>query len=90
MLKAICENCILQHLTIETALDSLIVADLCSSADLKDFSIEFILKNASDVMDLEAWDHFAQKHAKLSKTISKKMAAVLKHTSKRFKSLHQY
>ena len=85
MLKATCENFILQQMTIETVLDTLVVADLCSSLKLKDYAVEYIFENASAVMELETWEDFAQKHSKLNTIIFKKMAAEQKNIFKRFK-----
>lgn len=54
-LKAVCEQALFSKMTIETASDSLILADVCNAEQLKKHVIDFINAHSAKVVETTGW-----------------------------------
>lgn len=63
-LKVMCEEALCTNLSIDTAADTLILADMHSATQLKAHAIDFINTHATDVMETPGWKNMitAQPH----------------------------
>ncbi|CAH2105646.1 unnamed protein product [Euphydryas editha] len=64
-LKVMCEEALCLSLSVETAADTLILADLHSADQLKAQTIDFINTHATDVMDTAGWKNMISSHPHL-------------------------
>ncbi|CAG4915586.1 unnamed protein product [Colias eurytheme] len=64
-LKVMCEEALCLSLSVETAADTLILADLHSADQLKAQTIDFINTHATDVMDTTGWKNMISSHPHL-------------------------
>ncbi|KAH9363563.1 hypothetical protein HPB48_005904 [Haemaphysalis longicornis] len=59
-LKSMCEMSLLSHLSVSTAAELLVFADTHGAQDLKRHVIEFIVANATEVMNTSGWKTMAR------------------------------
>ncbi|XP_055678847.1 protein roadkill isoform X1 [Lutzomyia longipalpis] len=64
-LKVMCEEALCVNLSVETAADTLILADLHSADQLKAQTIDFINTHATDVMETQGWKNMITTHPHL-------------------------
>ncbi|XP_053698228.1 protein roadkill isoform X4 [Sabethes cyaneus] len=64
-LKVMCEEALCVNLSVETAAETLILADLHSADQLKAQTIDFINTHATDVMDTVGWKNMVTTHPHL-------------------------
>lgn len=64
-LKVMCEEALCSNLSVETATDVLILADMHSADQLKAHAIDFINTHAGDVMDTAGWKNMVYRHPHL-------------------------
>uniref|UniRef100_A0A1B0AT35 BTB domain-containing protein n=1 Tax=Glossina palpalis gambiensis TaxID=67801 RepID=A0A1B0AT35_9MUSC len=64
-LKVMCAKALCAKLSVETAAEILILADLHSIDQLKAQTIRFILTNATDVMETQGWQNMIKMHPHL-------------------------
>ncbi|KAG9508484.1 Protein roadkill, partial [Fragariocoptes setiger] len=61
-LKILCEEALSTNLSVETAADVLIIADMYNATQLKSQTIEFIMNHASDVIKTDGWNTIKDTH----------------------------
>ncbi|XP_034485872.1 protein roadkill isoform X1 [Drosophila innubila] len=64
-LKVMCEEALCVNLSVETAAETLILADLHSADQLKAQTIDFINTHATDVMETSGWQNMITTHSHL-------------------------
>ncbi|XP_005178110.1 protein roadkill-like isoform X2 [Musca domestica] len=64
-LKVMCEEALCVNLSVETAAETLILADLHSADQLKAQTIDFINTHATDVMETQGWQNMITTHSHL-------------------------
>ncbi|XP_036327205.1 speckle-type POZ protein isoform X2 [Rhagoletis pomonella] len=64
-LKVMCEEALCLNLSVETAAETLILADLHSADQLKAQTIDFINTHATDVMETSGWQSMIATHSHL-------------------------
>ncbi|XP_032295119.1 protein roadkill isoform X1 [Drosophila virilis] len=64
-LKVMCEEALCVNLSVETAAETLILADLHSADQLKAQTIDFINTHATDVMETTGWQNMITTHSHL-------------------------
>ncbi|XP_036329811.1 protein roadkill-like [Rhagoletis pomonella] len=73
-LKVICEEAICRNLSVENALEALVLADLHSAHQLKAQAIDFINNNATDVLATSRWQSMITTHSHLFEEVLRKSA----------------
>ncbi|XP_065205253.1 speckle-type POZ protein-like [Planococcus citri] len=64
-LKKICEDSVYKSLSVDSALNVLLLADQYNANELKSKTIDFIVDKSSEIMNSTTWDEFTLKHPKL-------------------------
>ncbi|XP_064396844.1 speckle-type POZ protein-like A isoform X2 [Halichondria panicea] len=73
-LKLMCEECLCNELNAENAADTLILADMHCAERLKEITIEYINRHASDVMETSSWTSLVSGHSLLVAEVFKALA----------------
>ena len=73
-LKEICEHSLANNLTIETVANTLILADVHNSKQLKSRCVQFITKHSTKVMATEGWIKMATTRLELLLELYRDMA----------------
>ncbi|XP_017463044.1 PREDICTED: speckle-type POZ protein A-like [Rhagoletis zephyria] len=73
-LKVICEEAICRNLSVENALEALVLADLHSAHQLKAQAMDFINSHATDVLATSRWQSMITTHSHLFEEVLRKIA----------------
>ena len=61
----VCERNLISRLTVNTALDYLVLADLYNSPDLKSAALDFVVKNAKSMISMPEWKRNAAENPEI-------------------------
>ncbi len=73
-LKLLCERELAKRLSIQNAVETLVLADQYSAVNLRGVCIDFIAANAQEVMDNPGWPKLAQHHELMTGVMRKLVA----------------